>query len=167
MKRLSIIFLLVFISFAFTGCKKNKLEGSFDKVDFHISGIYIEMDKDSTYRVDRLNPAIYYEHKTKQLSASRGGYNLEYSNIINNTTEEDGVIKIKIFVKILFPFKTPDRLNIYVVKENGTGSHYVDQSMTDVWTMNNTKDYRIAYKYTYGNQKYQFQFEIKYSRSEA
>ena len=98
MKRLIQIFLLFLMVLTMTSCKKNQLEGSFDKVDFHISGIYIEMEKDQNYRVDRLNPSIYYDHTSQKVETNRGGFNLEYSNIMNQTTEEDGVIIVKIFV---------------------------------------------------------------------
>lgn len=167
MKRLIQIFLLFLMVLTMTSCKKNKLEGSFDKVDFHISGIYIEMEKDQNYRVDRLNPSIYYDHTSKKVETNRGGFNLEYSNIMNQTTEEDGVIIVKIFVNILFPRQTSEKINIYVVKENSNGNHYVDQSMSDILDTTKTGNYRINYKYINNNQKYRFQFEIKYSRKEA
>lgn len=167
MKRLIQIFLLFLMVLTMTSCKKNRLEGSFDKVDFHISGIYIEMEKDQNYRVDRLNPSIYYDHASKRVKTSRGGYNLEYSNIMNQTTEEDGVIFIKIFVNILFPKQTSEKINIYIVKENSNGNHYVDQSMSDIIDVTKAGNYRINYKYINNNQKYRFQFEIKYSRKGA
>lgn len=167
MKRLIQIFLLFLMVLTMTSCKKNKLEGSFDKVDFHISGIYIEMEKDQNYRVDRLNPSIYYDHTSKKVETNRGGFNLEYSNIMNQTTEEDGVIIVKIFVNILFPRQTSEKINIYVVKEKNSGTHYVDQSMGDIIDVTKAGSYRINYKYINNNQKYRFQFEIKYSRKEA
>ena len=72
---------------------------------------------------------------------------------MNQTTEEDGVIFIKIFVNILFPKQTSEKINIYIVKENSNGNHYVDQSMSDILDTTKTGNYRINYKYINNNQK--------------
>lgn len=167
MKKLFLLLTMFIITLGFTSCKSNKLEGSFDEVDYHISGIYIEMIEDSTYRVGGMNPCIYYSHKTSEMTYSNGNINIQYLNRTKNIVNENNAENIILSTIIVFPSQTEDKVTIYIIKENKDGTFYVDKDMKDDINFNKTNNYNIEYKYSYQNENYRYQLTINYSRKEA
>ncbi len=167
MKKFIFLVTLFFTLCIFSSCKDNGLTGSFNKVDSHICGVYIELIDDPTFRVGGNNPSIYYSHSKSVLMYNNGSVNVQYVNNSKNIVEENGALNILLNTNIIFPSQAEDNINIYIIKENKDGSVYVDKSLTDVLNLKKANTYVIDYKYSIDKQNYKFQFTIGYSRKGA
>lgn len=168
MKKIISLFLIFFMSICLIGCK-DKQDSSFGKVDYHFSGFYLEFYDDADYRLNYKNPCIYYQHKTETFKLESGnvpnmGF-ITYSNVSKNIVEQDGLTVFVLFGTIVLPYNAPDQVKIYVIKENKSGTNYVDTDMVDMIDLNEQGKYSVNYEYEFENTGYRFQFTLGYYKN--
>lgn len=166
MKKVILLLTMFLMSIGLSSCKGKGLKGTFDKVDYHICGVYFEVLDDTTYRIDGNNPCIYYSYTKSITSYNNGSVNIEYINKSNNIVEENDALNILIGTSVIFPSQVQNNIKIYIIKEKD-GTLYVDKEMSDTINISKADVYDIDYKYNKNNQNYRFKFTIRYSKKGA
>lgn len=166
MKKVILLLTMFLMTIGLSSCKGNGLKGTFDKVDYHICGIYFEVLDDNTYRIDGNNPCVYYSHASSTISYNNGSVNIEYINSSKDVVEENNAFNIIISTNVIFPSQAQNNIKIYIIKEKN-GTLYVDKEMSDTINISKADIYDIDYKYNKNDQNYRFKFTIRYSKKGA
>ena len=105
------------------------------------------------------------------------GY-ITYNNISKNILDDDGVTTFVLYGNIILPSNAPEKVSIYVIKENKKGQNYVDTDMVDMIDLTEPKSnrsriatlteqgkYSMNYEYEFNDVQYRFQFTLGYFKN--
>lgn len=168
MKRSITLFLLIIFLFGMSSCKKETKD--FGKVDYHFSGVYIELVQDSQYQVGKTNPCVYFDYQKEVFCTDSGAIfdigPISMSQIGKQIKVENDIKKYILYVTVILPYNAPSEAKFYVIKQDKTHHFFVDQEMVKKIDLDQDGTYGINYQYEFENQKYQIQMTVKHIKQE-
>ena len=168
MKKILTFILILITLISFTGCKK-KNKNEIGEVDSHFSGFYVELVVDKDYKIKSTNPTSVYSFRTNLLSNDSGNIMnmgvVKFGESSKNVKEIDGVKTAIIMTSIILPANAPDKVKIYIVRENRNGTFTVDLDRYETIDVSNRGTYSVNYSYSIDGVKYRFQASLGYMKN--
>lgn len=166
MKKYVLIITLFCIIFTIYGCKKKTDLGN---IDYHIVGVYIEIEEDEKYDISigTINPCVYYKHKSDVLRTDAGTYPVQFSDISKNHIDDDEFDTYIVYATALFHESTPNKVKVYHILEDLDGNCYVDTTKYEQIDLSRECNYNLNYTYQINKTKYHFELKLKYLKRGA
>ena len=156
MKKILAFILILIMVISFTGCNKTN-KNEIGEVNSHFSGFYVELVVDSEYKVKSINPTSIYSFKKDLLSNDSGNVKnmgfISFGESSKTISDVDGVKTAIIMTSIILPSNAPDKVKIYIVRENQNGTYTVDLDRYETVDVTSRGTYSVNYSYSINGVK--------------
>lgn len=152
--KVKIILLMIFIftlSIFLSSCKKN--------LDYEICGFYVELVEIDEMNINDKNPKIYFKKDDNNMLSTKIGQVGKVVSFNSTSKVVDEENRKFIFSTTLsIPDEVYDKINIRLITYQN-GKYYVDENVYQTINLKGTCKY--ASTYSYKNDSYTVQFQIK------
>lgn len=141
---------LVVSVFSLTSCNKT--------VTYQIAGLYIELVEQKEMTIEDSNPKIYFKYDNNNILSQKSGSYASITNTSKSVKEENDAMKYYFATDVLVAKDKYKNIKVHLIFFQN-GKYIVENDVHD--TIASTGTSRYSANYTFKNQKYRLDFEVR------
>ncbi len=141
---------LVMSVFSLSSCKKT--------VTYQIAGLYIELVEQKQKSIDDSNPKIYFKYDNNNILSQNAGSYASFANTSKLVKEESDTLNYYFSTDLFVPKDKYAKIKVHLIFFQN-GKYVVENEVHE--TISSTGTSRYSANYTFQNQKYRLDFEVK------